>query len=191
MAAYNKFVSMPFIPYRIMEYLAYNNENIWKILRYDTYDCLSKSNLTFDEKMDLIWKNQGNQQDYRVFLTWLVENMIPDSITLLKLFRYNTMPQNNLEAYATYEFNLLYGGKIALIDYQGVPCSRGDVLEAEILQTLNGKDVGGVGMLQFNRQVSSVSHSQLNIGNNETFEGISLWMGIYINEVGADAYGCQ
>ena len=42
MAMYNDFLSMPYIPYRIIEYLAYNNENLWKILKYNTYDCLSQ-----------------------------------------------------------------------------------------------------------------------------------------------------
>lgn len=50
MALYNKFSQMPFIPYRILEYLAYKNENIWKILKYDDYRCLEKPQLTFQEK---------------------------------------------------------------------------------------------------------------------------------------------
>ena len=139
----------------------------------------------------MVWKNEGDQQNYNVFLTYLVENMIPESTTILKLFRYNTTPTNNIQAYATYEFNLLFGGKIALIEYEGIPCSRGDVLEAEILKTLNGKLVGGVGTIQFNKQVSSLVHSQLNIGNNETFEGVSLWMGVHIDEIGVDGNGCE
>ena len=61
MAYYNDYKSMPYIPYRIIEYLANNNENIWKILKYNTYDCLSKEDLTFDEKMKLIWSHEGNQ----------------------------------------------------------------------------------------------------------------------------------
>ena len=46
MALYNDYKFMPYIPYRILEYLANNNENLWKILKYDTYDCLSKEDLT-------------------------------------------------------------------------------------------------------------------------------------------------
>ena len=45
MAYYNAYKSMPYIPYRIIEYLANNNENIWKILKYNTYDCLSREDL--------------------------------------------------------------------------------------------------------------------------------------------------
>lgn len=184
MAVYNNYSFMPMIPYHIMEYLAYNNDNIWKILKYGDYDCLSKPNLTFKEKMSMVWKQQGDQQNYHVFLTYLVENMIPESTTILKLFRYNTMPESNIKGYSTYEFNLLYGGKISLIEHQGVPCSRGDVLESEIISTLNGKDVGGVGTLQFNAQVSPVSRSQLNLGNNKTYEGVTIMMGVRMDDIG-------
>lgn len=186
MALFNQYHTMPFIPYRILEYLATNNDNIWKILQYGEYNCLSKPALSFQQKMQLIWKDSGRQEDYRVFLTYLVEDLIVDSTTILKLFRYNTIPENNIAGYATYEFNLLYGGKISVIDYQGVPCSRGDVLEMEILKTLNGKNVGGVGMLQFNTQVSPIVRSSLNIGNNKTFEGITLYMGVRLDDIGKD-----
>ena len=64
MGMYNNFLSMPYIPYRIIEYLAYNNENIWKILKYNTYDCLSEENLTFEEKMSLIWSHQADQEQF-------------------------------------------------------------------------------------------------------------------------------
>lgn len=190
MAVYNTYSFMPMIPYRIMEYLAYNNENLWKILKYEDYYCLSKPALSFQQKMELIWKQQGDQQNYNVFLTYLVENMILESTTILKLFKYNTIPQNNIIGYSTYEFNLLYGSKISLIEHQGVPCSRGDVLEAEIISTLNGKDVGGVGMLQFNTQVSPASRSQLNIGNNKTFEGVTLMMGVKMDDLGMEEGSC-
>lgn len=184
MSAYNNYLFMPSIPYKIMVYLARNNENIWKILKYGDYNCLSQSNLTFKEKMQLIWKGQEKQEDYRVFLSYLVEDMISDSTTIIKLFRYNTVPTNNIDGYSTYEFNLLYGGKISLIEYQGIACSRGDVLEAEIIATLNGKDVGGVGTLQFNKQVSPLSRSQLNLGNNKTYTGITLSFGVRMNDIG-------
>lgn len=192
MALYNKFSQMPFIPYRILEYLAYKNENIWKILKYDDYRCLEKPQLTFQEKMALIW-TEGRQEDYRVFMSYLVEDLILDSTTILKIFKYNTVPTNTINAYATYEFNVLYGGKISVMEYEGVPCSRGDVVEREIMKTLNGSYVGGVGTLQFNTQVSPIVRSSLNIGNNKTFEGITIYMGVFLDDIGEDTdnYECK
>lgn len=186
MAMYNDFISMPYIPYRIIEYLAYNNENLWKILKYNTYDCLSEEDLTFEEKMGLIWSHESNQEDYRIFFTALVENMIPTSETMLKIYKDITIPQSRVNAIAGYEFDILYGGKISLIEYNGVPCNRGDVCEAEILSTLNGVEIGGVGRLEFNTQKISASRSALNIGDNKNFTGTSLLLAIDISDIGDD-----
>lgn len=189
MALYNRYKLMPYIPYHIIEYLANNNENLWKILKYNTYDCLSQPNLTFEEKMSLIWSHEGNQEDYRVFFTALVENMIPESETMLKIYKDATYPKSPINAIAAYEFDILYGGKIALIDYDGYPCNRGDVCESEILSTLNGVEVGGVGLLEFNREKTTSSMSALNIGNNKNFTGTSLIMAVDISDV--DNGACQ
>ena len=184
MAMYNNFISMPYIPYRIIEYLANNNENLWKILKYNTYDCLSEDDLTFEEKMELVWSHEANQEDYNIFLTALVENMIPVSGTIIKIYKEMTLPRNHINAVAGYEIDILYGGKIALVEYNGIPCNRGDVCEAEILSTLNGVEVDGVGKLEFSMKKLGSSRSSLNIGDNKSFTGTSLLMGVDISDIG-------
>ena len=93
---------------------------------------------------------------------------------MLKIYKDVTIPQTHINAIAGYEFDILYGGKISMIEYNGIPCNRGDVCEAEILSTLNGVEVGGVGKLEFTRRKLSASHSSLNIGDNKNFTGTSL-----------------
>ena len=44
---FNNFANLPYVPYKIIMTLAQNNENIFKLLKYGTYDCLSKPNLNF------------------------------------------------------------------------------------------------------------------------------------------------
>ena len=184
MAMYNNYKAMPYIPYRIIEYLANNNENLWKILKYNTYDCLSEDDLTFEEKMELVWSHEANQEDYNIFLTALVENMIPVSGTIIKIYKEMTLPRNHINAVAGYEIDILYGGKIALVEYNGIPCNRGDVCEAEILSTLNGVEVDGVGKLEFSMKKLGSSRSSLNIGDNKSFTGTSLLMGVDISDIG-------
>ena len=104
---YNKYEFMPYIPYKIVEYLATNNENLWKILKYNDYDCLSKPNLTFEEKIALIWNTEGNQESYSIFFSQLVENMIPDSKSILKIYKVLTTPRNTIQAVGSYEFDIL------------------------------------------------------------------------------------
>lgn len=191
MAQFNKYSQMPFIPYRITEYLANNNENIWKILKYDDYNCLDKPNLSFEEKMKLIWTNESDQENYRVFFSYLIENSMIESTTILKIFRPSTVPTSNIAGKSAYQFDILYGGKISVIEYRGIPCPRGDVIEHELLKTLNGKYVGGAGQLQFNTQVIGLSRSGLNLGNSKTFEGNSLVMGIVMDDIGEEGAHCD
>ncbi|PNX45517.1 MAG: hypothetical protein BV457_09395, partial [Thermoplasmata archaeon M9B1D] len=57
--SYNDFTDMPKVPINIVKKIAKDNspdaENLWKILRYDEMDALSKTNLTYQEKMALVW----------------------------------------------------------------------------------------------------------------------------------------
>ena len=95
-----------------------------------------------------------------------------------------TLPRNHINAVAGYEIDILYGGKISLIEYNGIPCNRGDVCEAEILSTLNGVEVDGVGKLEFSMKKLGSSRSSLNIGDNKSFTGTSLLMGVDISDIG-------
>lgn len=184
--SFNQFTQMPFIPYLLIEKLM-ENENIWKILKYSTYDCLSKENLSLEEKSQMIWKNQDNQIDYNVFLTPLIEDMIYDSKTILKCYRYYSVPLTHINSIVTYEIDILYGGKISLIDYNGVPCSRSDVLETEIIKTLNGSDVGGIGYFQFNKELSSFCQSKMVLGNDKTFTGSAIVFGTNLSNIEQDS----
>ena len=62
---FNKFTGLPFIPYRIVEALT-ENENLFKLLKYNSYDCLSAENLTLDETLAMVWKDQPNMEDYNI-----------------------------------------------------------------------------------------------------------------------------
>ena len=184
MAQYNDYARLPFIPYKIVEYLAMNNENIWKLLKYDSYDCLSKPDLTLSEKMELVW-TEGRQEKKRLFLTNLIEDMIGDSTTVIKINKLNTAPKDHLQSVTSYEFSILYGGKISMVSYEGIPCNRGDIFEYELLSTLNGVNVGGVGTMQFNNKLSSFSRSANNIGNNKTYTGVNIIMGVLTTNIKA------
>ena len=56
---YNSLSALPYIPYNILVYLARQDaaEDLWKLLKYNSYDALSKPNLNFDQKLELIWRN--------------------------------------------------------------------------------------------------------------------------------------
>ena len=89
----NTFTSMPFIPYKIIGELIYN-ENLFKLIYYDTYDCLSKPNVPIGKKSDLIWQHNKNMEDCNIFLTNTKSDIMTDSKTILQLYRYSTVPKN-------------------------------------------------------------------------------------------------
>lgn len=172
----NIFTSMPFIPYKIIMALM-ENDNFCKLLYYNTMDALSKPNLTDTQKRDLIWNGDITRtDDFNIFLTNVQPNEEIENRTIMKLYRYDSDPINLFRAVVCYRFDVLFGSKIPLVYYQGVPCNRGDVIEMEIMRSLNNQDVAGVGLLQYNAGLSNLSTSRVGIGNNYTFTGLTIVM---------------
>lgn len=189
---YNQLTSLSKIPYKIVETLAKsNNENLWKALYYPDYDCLSKKNLKFREKMDLIWKNENDENSYRVFLKPLVSSELDNAMTQLRINKINISPTDRYESIVLYEFMILTGEKIALIeDEDGIPVPRIDYIEQELIKELNGKDIGaGSGFLEFNKDLSRSINESLSINNGKTAFGTTLVMGIRIVELGENGCG--
>lgn len=186
---YNSLSALPKSLYNILTYLVNHNENIWKMLKYNSYDALSKPSLTQKEKMAFLWKT-GKQEDYGVFLTNLIEDVICESKSILKIYQYyiHANPSTVLST-PVYAFDFLYGGQMALVEQDGVPVNRGDLFINEILKTLNGKNVGGVGVLQFNDDMSRYDAARSVIGNSKTFTGVTLYLSTLMGDIGEEI-GC-
>lgn len=185
---YNSLSRLPSIPYAIVKYLALNDEIIWKLMKYNDYDALSKPDLSFSEKLDLIWKT-GPQEDYGVFLTNLVEDAIPASRCITKIYQYYIHAKELFSNTVVYAFDFLYGGQMSLVEYNGIPVNRGDLFINRILEVLNGADVGGVGTLVFFDDKSRYSLGKSVIGNSKTFTGVCLYMAVDVGDSGKEI-GC-
>lgn len=185
---YNSMSRLPQIPYKILEYLALNDEILWKMLAYNSYDALSKPDLTFSEKMDLIWKT-GPQEDFGVFFTALVEDAIPESKCILKVYDYYIHANQLYTGTVVYAFDFLYGGKMSPVDYNGVPVSRGDLFVNRVLEVLNGAEVGGVGKLAFFDDMSRYDLARVIIGDSKTFTGMQLFLSVNVGDTGKED-GC-
>lgn len=182
---YNSLTMLPKIPYNILTHLAVSEdaENLWKLIKYNTYDALSKPNLTLQEKLKMLWKT-GKQDEYSVFFTNLVEDAIPGSKCILKIYNYYDAPSEMYRATATYAFDFLYGGKISLVDYNGIPVSRGDLFINIMLSVLNGAEVGGVGRMAWLDDMSRYCAAKSVVGNEKTFTGVQLFMGVMVGDTG-------
>lgn len=180
---FNQLTTMPYIPYNIIYHLAQDDkaEDLWKLLKYNTEDALGKPNLTLSEKMSLVCKNNADQNSYNIFLTRLIEDEQIAERSILKLYKMNTTPEDNIKAVCVYAFDILTGAKSSIVEYNGIPCSRLDVIEAILVQSLNGIDVNGVGYLQYNRQLSRTCGAIYGIGNNTNYQGVSVTMAVRVS----------
>lgn len=189
MEGFNKFSTLPYVPYNIVLKLI-ENDNLCKLLKYNTYDCLSKPDLTQEEKIGLIWKNQDQMQNYHIFLTNTNANMMTEATDLLQIYRVHGEPINKVIAVAIYRFDFLFGSKTAMIEYEGIPVNRGDMFEMELMKSLNGIDIGGtIGSLRYVNEgdFRRMCSSDVGIGNNSTFTGITVLLG---TEIGSISYDC-
>lgn len=182
---YNSLSRLPSIGYNILVYLARSPqaEDLWKMLKYNTYDCLSHENLSFDEKLSLIWKT-GKQEQYSIFLTPLIEDGITESKTIIKIYDYYIMDNEPYLSSVVFAFDCLYGGNMSLIDYKGIPASRGDVFIHTILATLNGAEIGGVGKFSFVSDLTRYNLAKATIGNAKTFTGVQIFLSTKMGDTG-------
>ena len=189
--AYNSYKEMPQIPYKVVTTLltepSQQAEDFWKLLKYADVNALEKDNLTYDEKMALIWTgDDAIEQNYNVFLKPLIGSSLDtaEAQTQLRVFRYTTMPISQFEAIITLEADFITNEKTSLVYQNGILCERTDLMESLFLDIMNGRDISvGSGFMTFNRELSRSCNSQLNIGNSKTFYGRSLVLALtFANE---------
>lgn len=184
---YNSLSRLPTIPYNIMVYLAKSTDPIaevfWKMLAYRDYEALSHEPLTFQQKIKLIWA-QNKQDTYSVFLTNLIEDAMAESKQIVKIYQYYIHASELYSSTVVYAFDCLYGGQMALVEYEGKPVNRGDLFIHCILYLLNGAEVGGVGQIVFLDDMSRYNAARSTIGNNKTFTGVQLYMSVKVGDTG-------
>jgi hypothetical protein len=183
--AFNNYAEMPQLPYKIITTLLTEEskaaEDFWKLLKYADVDALKKNNLTYNEKMALIWMGDSIEQNYNVFLKPLIGSSLDtaEAQTQLRVFRYTTMPTTRFEAVMTIEADFITNEKTCMVYQDGVLCERTDLMEALFLDIMNGRDIEiGSGVVMFDRELSRSCNSQLNIGNSKSFYGRSLIMAL-------------
>lgn len=179
----NVFTTMPLIPYRIIMALM-ENDNFCKLMYYNTINALDKPALTIEQKQKLIWDGiEDHMENSNIFITNVQPNEEFENRTILKCYKYETMPNDLILSTLNYKFDVLFGSKIPIVNYQGIPCNRGDLIEMEIMRSLNGQDVAGVGFLQFNQDLSALCNSRVGIGNNYTFTGLTIIMATQLADI--------
>ena len=181
---------LPQIPYKILTYLAQEEQILWKLLAYNGYDALNQPDLTLSQKLNLLWKNGDPQDSYNIFFTNLVEDAIAESKCILKIYNYYIHANQLYTGTVVYAFDFLFGGKMSMVDYNGIPISRADLFVNRILTLLNGVEVNGVGKMIFLDDMSRYDFGRSVIGNSKTFTGYQLFLSVNVGDTGVEK-GCN
>ena len=198
------FRDMPKIPNNIIVKLAMDEsddaQELWKLLKYTSTDALSKVNLSFDEKMDIVWTPERvtstrTQDTFNVFTKPLVPSSLntSESQTQLKIYRYKNTALTQYESVLLYEFDLIVNESSCMVrTLDGILVEKTDYMEMLLINLLNGLDLGvGVNFLRFDRTMGGNCESLLNINNSKSLYGRSfLLMLRYIdNSLGGECNG--
>jgi len=177
---YNTYKTTRGFGYAILKYLMKNNEDIWKLLKYNTPDALSKPNLTMEEKGALIWNGTGDSEDYRVFRSPFLDDAITSQISQLRIYNAVLSPYNRSVGTVDIGIECLCHNKIINLDtYE----SRVEVMMQNVIECLNGRDIAGVGVLAFDKDMSEYDICRMNIYNNRNFFGYSMWISVKVGDI--------
>ena len=180
--SYNQYDGLQNFTLLIIQHLMLNNEDIWKLLKYDTQDALEKPNLTREEKAKLIYPGAsgGDMDDYRVFRTPYLDDLTTNQQAQLRVYLESITPDTRL--YGTVDVNIeviCHVKMIELNDYQ----NRAESIVWQVIKTLNGADVGGIGKLFFDRNGSFYDLIKMNRYNNRNFYGYTITMSTKMGNV--------
>jgi len=179
--SYNTYSSIPTISYNIISYLIANNETIFKLLYYNDPNAWRSDtdhpNLTKSQKGSLIFDGIKPQTECRIFMdtgnddSWQVES------TQLRISVVKGVPTNHVFGYITVGFEIYSHYKInTLSNYQ----PREMIILQQLIETLNGKDIDGIGTLFFDYRQGGESKF-INIGT-PPYKGKGLTMCNYVLE---------
>lgn len=170
---YNKFTYIRGMIYKILSEVLINNEEIWKLLKYPDSGALQESDLTTQEKRELIYSGVGDASDFRVFRSSFIEDGFDEEVTQLRMYISRLTPDFHTNGTVDFVIEILCHNKLLYLDeYE----NRLEVLLQQILETLNGIEVDGLGKLFFNKDARSTNQSILNLYNNKNFSGHTIIM---------------
>lgn len=173
--AYNKLTGFSDLCTNILNFLMAENENLWKLLFYDTPDALEKPNLTMEQKRSLIYGGVGDSEDYRVFRCPYMDDAVTKELTQMRHYVMTVTPENRSVSVIDFAFDCITHVKLS--NLEGCQ-SRVERMVEEILSTVNGRDIDGVGRIFFDTRRAGYDGARNSIFNNRYFYGFQLIMSV-------------
>ena len=197
--SFNRYTNLDSIEWKIVQHLLDSNsiysDNIWKALAYPTTDCLLKPSLTRQEKIQLIYMDDGVSDAKRVFLMPYVDDAWEARASRLDIYVSKITPQNHVVSKVNVTFEIVVHNKINNItsdtdpenpdtnpselnengDIMVLVKSRANVLLKNLLAEFNGKSVAdGIGQLQHNITMDTDCKTTYEMWNNKAYFGYKV-----------------
>ena len=172
---YNEYEELPLASYNCAKYLLENNELLWKLLYYSDPNAYkndsSHPNLTTAQKGALIYDGNPVETNYRVFFDAGQDDAWTGANCVLRIAPFDIEPTNHIygkvgmlfQCYAAYKINTLSNYNIRTLR----------VIQ-QVLKTLNGAEIGGIGRLFFDARASR--YCNMKIGGQINFKSYNLVM---------------
>lgn len=152
--AYNDFRQFSQLSYSCIKYLMDNNELIWKLLASNMPDAWNNADLTQEQKAALIYSGQQDTSQYHVFMDSKQPDVLMQEISLLRIMPYYAVGMNRTVGYIEVSMEVFVHYKINhMANYK----TRMDTIAEELLATFNGSNVGGLGLLSFDKMADQSS----------------------------------
>ena len=96
---YNRLTNLDSLEWKIISHLLYsqtkNAQNIWKILKYPTMDCLLQDNVSLEDRYALIDTEDGKETNKRMFLSPYVDDAWTEQCAHVHIYIDGIFPQNH------------------------------------------------------------------------------------------------
>ena len=133
------------------------NQNILKCLKYPSSDALNLPNLSEDDIEKLI-NQEGDVAETRIFFTpFDVETPDSERAELRFFFRAFVPNQNSVLSSVNIQFEVIVSDRIWRLDNGR---QRPITIVSEILKTLNGQDIDGLGKIYFNNPIRVIRYNK-------------------------------
>jgi len=154
LSAYNDFRAFSVLSYNCIKHLMKTNELVWKLLKYTDSGAWDKPDLTQEEKASLIYAGQQDTSQYNVFMDGKQPDVVMTETSMLRIMPHYAVGLNrtvgyievSMEIYSHYKINHMSNYK-----------TRIDTIAEELLATFNGSDVGGLGLMSFDKMADQSS----------------------------------
>lgn len=209
---YNRLTNLDSLEWKIISHLLYsqtkNAQNIWKILKYPTMDCLLQDNVSLEDRYALIDTEDGKETNKRMFLSPYVDDAWTEQCAHVHIYTDGIFPQNHEVATVNVAIETISHSKIIKVlgdadgrdinpllpppnpndsNKQGEPVvlykNRETVLLKSMIAELNGLYLDGVGYFQFNQKTNSYNNSQQKLWNGRTYIGHITKMAMLVSGV--------